>query len=57
MRDGDARLALVPGLPLLPAECFSDGVHPDDQGHARLAAALGPLIRDACERAAREDQR
>jgi lysophospholipase L1-like esterase len=55
--DGDTRLVLVPGLPLLPAERFCDGIHPDDEGHARLAAALGPLIRDACDRAAREDQR
>jgi lysophospholipase L1-like esterase len=57
VRDGDSRLSLVPGLPLLPAERFSDGVHPDDEGHARLAAALGPLIRAACDRAAREDHR
>ncbi|HKA16502.1 MAG TPA: GDSL-type esterase/lipase family protein [Myxococcota bacterium] len=56
-RGGDARITLVPGLPLLPAERFADGVHPDDEGHARLAAALGPLIRAACERAAREDGR
>ncbi len=55
--DGDARLSLVPGLPLLPAERFADGVHPDDEGHALLSAALGPLIRDACERAAEEDNR
>jgi lysophospholipase L1-like esterase len=54
---GDARLSLVLGLPLLPAERFCDGVHPDDQGHARLAAALGPLIRAACDGAAREDHR
>ena len=53
IRAGDARLSLVEGLPLLPAERFADGIHPDDEGHARLAAALGPLIRDACERAAR----
>jgi lysophospholipase L1-like esterase len=57
IRDGDARLSLVEGLPLLPAERFADGVHPDDEGHARLAAALGPLIRAACERAAAEDHR
>jgi lysophospholipase L1-like esterase len=54
---GDARLSLVPGLPLLPAERFADGVHPDDEGHSRLAAALGPLIRAACDRATREDDR
>ncbi len=57
IRDGDARLSLVPGLPLLPAERFADGIHPDDEGHARLAAALGPLIRAACDRAALEDDR
>jgi len=57
IRAGDARLQLVPGLPLLPAERFADGIHPDDQGHARLAAALGPVIRAACDDAAREDQR
>jgi lysophospholipase L1-like esterase len=51
MRAGDARLELVPGLPLLPSERFADGVHPDDEGHARLAATLGPVIRAACERA------
>jgi len=55
--DGDARLSLVPGLPLLPAERFADGIHPDDLGHAQLAAALGPLIRAACDSAAREDKR
>jgi lysophospholipase L1-like esterase len=57
IRAGDARLTLVPGLPLLPAERFADGVHPDDLGHAQLAAALGPIIHAACERAAKEDQR
>jgi lysophospholipase L1-like esterase len=57
MRAGDARLSLVEGLPLVPAERFADGIHPDDEGHAQLAAALGPLIRAACDRAAREDDR
>jgi len=55
IRAGDARLELVEGLPLLPAERFADGVHPDDEGHARLAAALGPVIRAARDRAALED--
>jgi lysophospholipase L1-like esterase len=57
MSGGDARLSLVPGLPLLPADRFADGIHPDDEGHARLAAALGPLIHAACDDAAREDER
>jgi lysophospholipase L1-like esterase len=55
--DGDDRLTLVEGLPLLGPERFPDGIHPDDEGHALLSAALGPLIRSACERAAREDSR
>ncbi len=43
-RAGDARLALVPGLPLVPQERFPDGIHPDDAGHALLAEALGPRL-------------
>jgi lysophospholipase L1-like esterase len=42
---GDAALALVAGLALLPPERFPDGIHPDDAGHAQLAAALGPVLR------------
>ena len=41
---GDARLVLVPGAALLPSERLPDGVHPDDAGHALLAAALGPVL-------------
>jgi lysophospholipase L1-like esterase len=55
IRKGDTRLELVEGLPLLPAERFADGVHPDDEGHAQLATALGPVIRTALDRAAQED--
>jgi lysophospholipase L1-like esterase len=42
---GDARLVLVPGRELVPAAELPDGIHPDDAGHARLAHALGPLLR------------
>ena len=42
---GDERLVLVPGRELVPAAELPDGLHPDDAGHARLARALGPLLR------------
>jgi lysophospholipase L1-like esterase len=57
IRAGDERLSLVEGLPLLGPERFPDGIHPDDEGHALLSASIGPVIRGACERAAREDSR
>jgi lysophospholipase L1-like esterase len=41
---GDARLVLVPGRALVPRERLPDGIHPDDAGHAQLAAALGPVL-------------
>jgi lysophospholipase L1-like esterase len=44
---GDARLHLVPGLPLVRREQMPDGIHPDDGGHAALARALGPVLRAA----------
>jgi lysophospholipase L1-like esterase len=53
-RAGDTRLELAEGWPLLPAERFADGIHPDDEGHARLAAALGPVLRRALERVGKE---
>jgi lysophospholipase L1-like esterase len=46
---GDAALALVPGLPLVPRERLPDGIHPDDAGHALLARALGPVLCAALE--------
>jgi len=41
---GDARLALVAGRDLVARERLADGIHPDDAGHAQLAAALGPVL-------------
>ena len=43
--DGDERLQLVRGLELIRAEHLGDGIHPDDAGHARMAAAIGPGAR------------
>jgi lysophospholipase L1-like esterase len=44
---GDAGLHLVPGLPLAARERLPDGIHPDDEGHAGLARALGPVLSKA----------
>ena len=54
VRAGDRHLELVPGLPLLAAERFPDGIHPDDEGHAQMAAALGPVLQRAFARAREE---
>jgi lysophospholipase L1-like esterase len=43
----DARLSLVPGATLLSPGQLPDGIHPGDEGHAALAAAIGPLIASA----------
>jgi lysophospholipase L1-like esterase len=42
---GDEHLQLVRGLELLDAEHLGDGIHPDDQGHRRMAAVLGQAAR------------
>ena len=49
---GDARLTRVEGLPLVPRERLPDGIHPDDAGHAQLASALGPILREALAKGA-----
>ncbi|MDT9693532.1 SGNH/GDSL hydrolase family protein [Streptomyces sp. P9(2023)] len=47
--EGDRRLLVLPGRPLLDPEDLADGLHPNDRGHARMAAAvaeaLGPYVR------------
>ena len=42
---GDEHLQLVKGLDLLDAEHLGDGIHPDDEGHRRMAAVLGEAAR------------
>lgn len=42
---GDDRLVLVEGLDLIGADMLGDGIHPNDEGHARMAAVLGPRVR------------
>ncbi|MFI8964457.1 GDSL-type esterase/lipase family protein [Streptomyces sp. NPDC053493] len=44
---GDTRLALLPGGPLLGPEDLADGLHPDDRGHAKIAAAVVRALREA----------
>ena len=40
----DARLRLVRGRRLLEPDLLPDGIHPGDEGHARLADAIGPVV-------------
>jgi lysophospholipase L1-like esterase len=35
---------LVPGRDLVTAEQLPDGIHPGDEGHAAIAAAVGPVV-------------
>ncbi|MFF8603436.1 GDSL-type esterase/lipase family protein [Streptomyces sp. NPDC015232] len=44
---GDSRLALLPGGPLLGPGDLADGLHPNDRGHARIAAAVADALRRA----------
>ncbi|WP_282696464.1 GDSL-type esterase/lipase family protein [Streptomyces sp. CC208A] len=44
---GDGRLTLLPGGPLLAPEDLADGLHPNDRGHARIAAAVAGALREA----------
>ena len=41
---GDRALTLVEGLPIVPVALLADGIHPGDDGHAAMAAAIGPVI-------------
>ncbi|MFE0877741.1 GDSL-type esterase/lipase family protein [Streptomyces smyrnaeus] len=44
--EGDDSLALLPGAGLVTAEQLVDGVHPDDTGHALVAAAVVRALRE-----------
>jgi lysophospholipase L1-like esterase len=44
IQSGDLNLVIVPGRDLVSAAHLADGLHPSDEGHAALAAALGPVI-------------
>ena len=42
---GDDRLRLVGGLSLVEAAHLGDGIHPNDEGHRRMATAIGAAAR------------
>lgn len=41
---GDGLLRLIEGAPLVDEDQLADGIHPGDEGHRALAAALGPIV-------------
>ena len=41
---GDETLALVAGEAIITAEHLGDGIHPDDEGHKRIAATVGKAL-------------
>ncbi|MBT2443041.1 GDSL family lipase [Streptomyces sp. ISL-36] len=43
--EGDERLLVLSGRDLLGPEDLVDGLHPDDRGHARMAAAVARALR------------
>lgn len=46
---GDERLALVKGAEMIDETMLADGIHPDDAGHAAIAAAIGPTLVEALD--------
>lgn len=41
---GDEQLVLVRGLVLIGADHLGDGIHPDDEGHRRMASGIGAAV-------------
>ena len=44
---GDATLSLVAGAGVINTEHLADGIHPGDEGHKRIAAAVGKALTTA----------
>ena len=42
--EGDHTLALVAGEAIINADHLGDGIHPDDEGHKRIAATVGKAM-------------
>ncbi|HEX9237087.1 MAG TPA: SGNH/GDSL hydrolase family protein [Actinomycetota bacterium] len=40
----DPNLRLIPGRDLIDGSMLPDGLHPNDEGHAAIAAAIGPVL-------------
>ncbi len=51
---GDQTLALVAGEAIITADHLGDGIHPDDEGHKRIAATVGKALTQAMKAAAEE---
>jgi hypothetical protein len=43
-------VTLVPGRPLIDAALLPDGIHPGDEGHRVLAAAIGSAVQGVLAR-------
>jgi lysophospholipase L1-like esterase len=41
---GDSQLGLLPGAELITEDQLDDGIHPNDDGHRAIAAAVGPRV-------------
>lgn len=50
---GDGALWLLQGLDLLGAQHLGDGIHPDDEGHRRIATAVAGAAREMLDAARR----
>jgi hypothetical protein len=44
---GDATIVLVPGAEVITAAHLADGIHPGDEGQARLAEVFGAAVAGA----------
>ena len=52
MEAGDVALSLVPGAGIINAGHLADGIHPGDEGHKRIAAAMTRALTVAMDAAA-----
>jgi lysophospholipase L1-like esterase len=48
---GDTRLGLIPGRGIVNEDQLADEIHPNDDGHRALAAAIGPAVAAAASAA------
>jgi lysophospholipase L1-like esterase len=46
---GDARMRLVEGRHLITEDQLADDIHPNDDGHRAIAAALSPPLKAMME--------